>query len=330
MKTTLNSLLLLIAWVVILWFGQWFFIPLVLGLFFWFFFMGIWEKVAHKLKIGNHKKALSIFLLIVSTLILLGLMAIAWTYIQENRGALAWSLSSSYEWLIQYLEKFSFISQTMLEEIPSKITSSFSFTSFNSFIWSTLWWVLNTILVFVYSILTIVYRKQLWVLCEILLPKSSKDTLVIVKDTVYSYAKWLLFLVLIMWVLYYIWLLVVGTPYALAIAWSASLLTLVPTVGTFIWGIWLVIATWLLTWSLRKAWVIFVWFLVIQQVEEFYILPKVVWKKVQLNVLATIISLVWRWLLRWVAWVFLAIPIMWVANSLLENTKSKRHKVMSV
>jgi predicted PurR-regulated permease PerM len=60
-------------------------------------------------------------------------------------------------------------------------------------------------------------------------------------------------------------------------------------------------------------------YILIQQLEEYFILPRVVGSRVSLNVLVSIISIVARGMLWGVAGIFLAIPIMGVVEMLLEK-----------
>lgn len=298
-------------------------IPLVLGAFFWFLFDVIWKKAWWKNASSKFSKGLWIFFLVLSFVLIIVALSGVWMYFENNFTQFMSSLQSSALELKEYLLATSQISESMINTLLERSTDGVSFTNFNGFIWTTFWFLLNTILVFVYAILFIIYREKIALLLELLIPGEWQEHLTVIHNTVFNYSKWLLVLVTVVAVLYAFWLRVVWVPYALLIAWGSALLTLVPVVGTFVWWMGAIIATWLLSGSLMKAWVIAIWYVCIQLWEEYIILPKVVWKRVELNIFATIFSIVVWGLIRWVAWIFLAIPIMGVFTKILENKKSR-------
>jgi sorbitol-specific phosphotransferase system component IIC len=48
-----------------------------------------------------------------------------------------------------------------------------------------------------------------------------------------------------------------------------------------------------------------------------------------MNVFTAIVAIVLWWLIRWVAWIFLAMPVVWVIQKFLHNKKHPLYKVFS-
>jgi len=321
--TYANTLIVAIGTVVLLSLLQDFIIPVVLWAFFGFLFDMLWKKISKKILKKDLSKWIWIALLVLSVIVVFVLFWFFLSYLETNFDQFIQALSTALASVESSVLSLPYISEGTLQTALQSLKESFSLESFNGLLGTTFWFMLNAILVLVYAILFIVYREKVSLLLDILIPGEGANHLKVIHKTVYGYAKGLLALVIVVAVLYAVGLWVIGVPYAILIALWSALMTLVPTIGTFVWWMWAIIATGLLSWSLFMAWLVAIWYVIIQVLEEYLILPKVVWKRVELNVFATIISIVAWWMLRWVAWVFLAIPIMWVITKLLENQKSR-------
>lgn len=318
-----HTLLIAIGTVFILYVAQGFLIPLVLGAFFGFLFDAIGKKISQAWFKKEAAKIVGILLLLGSIILLIYGLSVLWVYLEGHFDQFVTALQNSFATAKETVLTISYLNEESISIALNKLGDSVSFTSFNGLVWSTFAFLFNAILVIVYAILFIVYREKIALLLELLIPWAGKEHLATIYETVYEYMKGLFALVFVVAVLYAVWLWVIGVEYGLLIALWAATMTLVPTVGTFFGGISAVIATWLLSWSMLKAWLVAIWFVVIQTLEEYFILPKVVGERVELNIFATIVSIVGRWLLRGVAGIFLSIPIMGVWAKLLEKQKSR-------
>lgn len=112
---------------------------------------------------------------------------------------------------------------------------------------------------------------------------------------------------LIIAVLYYIGLLIIGVPYALALAVISGILEFIPTIGPIISG---VIAL-LVAFSVSPTTALFtaILFIVIQQLENTLIVPKIMQKAVGLSPVAIILAILIGAKLMGIIGVLLAVPI---------------------
>ncbi len=102
-------------------------------------------------------------------------------------------------------------------------------------------------------------------------------------------------------------LLIIGVPYALTLAVIAGILEIVPTIGPIIAGILVAIVAF--TDSPIKALIVIIFFIAVQQLENSFIVPKVMQKAVGLSPVIIIIAILIGAKLMGVAGAILAIPI---------------------
>jgi predicted PurR-regulated permease PerM len=183
-------------------------------------------------------------------------------------------------------------------------------------LWGTVTGVTTFLLIIILSVLVLVHEKRIQVTLGRMYPEQWDELISIARNAVGNYALGLLVVMLVVFVLYLIGLYVIGIPYALLLAWLAAVATLVPTVGTLLGALFATIAAGILTGSLINALLVIAWFGSVQQIEEYFILPQVVGGRVSLNPMTTIMSVVGRGVLRWVWWLFLAIPIMGIVKQI--------------
>lgn len=335
MSKTTQNLITLVSLLFLLYVWKQFIIPLVLWAFFWFFFLWLGKKIWEKIKRPKRYLWIAVVcLIVIICLFVFWFIELGW-YLHAHWDEFTNSLISAYndfKWVLleSALVTWWLVEPDLIDNFAKTVRESFSLGSFDWLIWSTFWGILNLILVIVYTILTIVYRKKLELIANLTLPKIKSNLIGIMIDSAYQYLKWLFILIILLSGIYYVWLALVWVQYAAIIAWASAIMTIVPTVWTILWAVWAVIATWLLTGSLLTTLFIGIWYFTVQQVEEYFILPHVVWKKVQLNVLTTITAIVFWGLLWWVAWIFLAIPIMGIIKRILTENWNKRWEVFAV
>ena len=295
-----------------------FFIPFALSIFFWLV-MSYQAKFLSRYMKGKRGVYIIIFVYIV--LLGAGIYGIGASagYIQDNISSLSMQVT---EWYILYEEKIASNSFITSEDIANRKEKGKAYLDLDILWWIASWTLTSMttwILIIVLSFLLLLAQDRIIYTVVALYGKQWEETIYIARKTVAQYCLWLSMLILILFILNSIWLLVLSVPYAILIAAISAFATLVPTIWTFIGGIFATLVGGFLTESMWIWLWIMAWYLCIQQIEEFVIMPRVVGKRVSINTLTSIISLFAWWLLWGVAWLFLAIPIMGVIQKLAEK-----------
>ncbi|MBU0597900.1 AI-2E family transporter [Patescibacteria group bacterium] len=127
-----------------------------------------------------------------------------------------------------------------------------------------------------------------------------------------------LILCLIIGVLAYIGLIIIGLPYALVLGIWAGLTEFIPYLGPFLGAIPAVFIA-ITTGSFLKALFVVIWYVVIQQLENNLIVPKVMEKTVGLNPLVVIIVMLMGAKLAGVAGIILAVPLALIIKAFFED-----------
>ena len=127
-----------------------------------------------------------------------------------------------------------------------------------------------------------------------------------------------LILCLIIGVLAYLGLLIFGVKYSLVLGMWAGLTEFIPYLGPFLGAIPAVFIA-LTTGSFLKGLLVVIWYLVIQQLENHLIVPKVMQKTVGLNPLVVIIVMLIGAKLAGIAGILLAIPLTLIIKVFAED-----------
>lgn len=140
------------------------------------------------------------------------------------------------------------------------------------------------------------------------------------KTMIQSYLVGLLLEMLIMTTLYTTVLLVVGVQYAFVLAVMGALLNLIPYIGGLI-ALSLAILMALITGTPMQALFVLIGYVVIQAVDNNFLVPKIVASKVKVNALVSIVVvLIWGGL--WgIAGMFLSIPITAIVKVIFDRVK---------
>lgn len=306
-----------IAWILAgLLFFKGFLIPVALGLFIAAILLYI-KKLLH-LK----KRMILVSWMGILILVWWGLR-LWWSQLIESIGELSSSIQAAISSITTGAESRRWISlqwtdaQSVFNQIQW-IASSLPLWSF----W--LWFMgilIDALLVVVYSFLFVVYEKKVVSALSTFSSQAAKYWKLWIKKSA-QYIWSLLTISLVLWILYSVILLVLWVEFALLIAVAAALCTLVPTVWTAIWVVWASIATYAVTWSLTTTLIVLACFGCVQVLEEYTILPAIAGKKLDINPLATILSIVLGGILRWVAWVFLILPVVSILQEIIEDKNS--------
>ena len=321
MSKTANIIFVWAGVLVGLLFFRWFLIPLTLWMFIASLLLYTWRKL--------HTKKGIILLWYTGVLIAVGSWLWRWwSELLESFGQVVSSTQWSLQQIVQSIQNRTAIpfeiSDWSLIEQTRRFVSWVSFTS----LWSSVWGlVLDIVLVIVYSYLFVLYEDTIIKTLKRFSHRAEDYWKLWIKKNA-QYIGSLLVIVCVLTVLYSIILLMLWVPFAIMIAILAALGTLIPTVWTALGIIWASIATYALTQSVTTALIVLVLFEIVQIVEEYAILPAIAWKKLAINPMATIILIVLWWVLRWIAWVFLALPIASIIQSILKSIH-KNHRFIA-
>jgi len=127
-----------------------------------------------------------------------------------------------------------------------------------------------------------------------------------------------LILCLIIGVLSYIGLLILGVKYSLVLALWAGLTEFIPYIGPFLGGIPAVFIA-LTTDSFIKGMMVAVWYIIIQQLENHLLVPKVMQKTVGLNPLVVIVVMLIGGKIAGIVGILLAIPLTLIIKVFAED-----------
>lgn len=135
-----------------------------------------------------------------------------------------------------------------------------------------------------------------------------------VKEKLGSWLRGSLFLGLIVGAMSWVGLLILGVEYSLLLAVITGLFELIPYAGPIFAGVIAVVLTFLQTGDWLKPLLVAALFIVIQQLENNLLVPKVMKKAVGLNPIVSIVSLLIGFRLLGIVGALLAIPVASVLN----------------
>jgi predicted PurR-regulated permease PerM len=148
-----------------------------------------------------------------------------------------------------------------------------------------------------------------------------------VEDNLGAYARGQLVLMFAVGLACYLGLLVLGVPYAPALAIIAGLTEAIPIIGPFIGAIPAVLVGFTISWPIGLA--VAAWYALVQQLEAHILVPSIMHRAIGLNPLLVILALVIGGILNGVIGALLAVPVagavqVIVRLLLVEPTLSKR------
>jgi predicted PurR-regulated permease PerM len=344
----LKSLQLIVYGAAILYVGQELFIPLSYALLISF----VLYPVCHWLEKKNMGRLTSILaglllLLIVFLLILtllttqlisfLGEWPILKTKIYQSLGDLSLYLTQAFD-----------LSRAEQQGILQKFTKGVE-GNLITFIQSTLttsaYSIVMLVLIPVYVVLILYYRKQwLKVLVQIF-PGESKEgireVLSLTIRTYYNFIKGMAIVYLVVGILNSVGLLLLGIPHAILFGFIASILTFIPYVGILIGALLPIAVAWITYDSIWYPLGIIGVFTFVQYLEANLIFPIAVSSRLNINTMATLIAIIVGGMLWGVAGMILFIPFVgivkiiashhrkWKALSMMLGTDAAEEKSLS-
>ncbi len=185
--------------------------------------------------------------------------------------------------------------------------------------------VVTLIFVFVLTFYLLVERDALKTFVADIVPKQYEDTFVNatreVKSRIGRWFKGQLFLSLAIFVLTLVALEVLGVKYALTFALIAGITEIVPYLGPVLGAIPAVLITLLI--DPFKALLVFIVYIVVQQLENHLIVPKVMARSVGLNPVIIVIAIMLGVRLAGIPGIVLAIPMAIVATVIIKGSLSQ-------
>jgi len=227
----------------------------------------------------------------------------------------------------QFLNFFSYGTSESSQNVLLKMGESIENATSNTIskIFNILGGFLSVILILVISFYFIVEEKGVEKFVKTVIPYNFRSqTMKIIKKVESKLGKWFigqLALGLIVGLLSFIGLSILGVPYALVLAIIAGSMELIPYIGPILASIPAILIAF--TVSPLLALLTFVLYFLIQQFENYLIVPKVMEKSVGLHPVIIIIAMLVGGQLAGIIGVILAIPVTTIASIILEDLYNK-------
>lgn len=257
-------------------------------------------------KIGRIPSVIALILIIVGFLALVIYMLVPPITDQVNQ------LVNNAPYYIEQISWLSSYSPDVKENISAITTGTGSLTSgFVSVTAGVFGGIITFLTALVLFIYMLVDEKVLKNFVYTLTPDENRDKVVeVLRKIVIKVGDWFrgqMILAIIIGVIDLIGLLLINVPYALTLAVIAGILEIVPTIGPIIAGVLAALVAF--TDSPIKALIVIIFFIAVQQLENTFIVPKVMQKAVGLSPIIIIIAILIGAKLMGVAGAVLAIPI---------------------
>lgn len=200
---------------------------------------------------------------------------------------------------------------------------NFFFSIFNS--------VLAVFLILVMAYYIIVDKESNQEKLTMLFPQDLRDTvrktIVNINNQLGAWVRGELFLMIIIGTLSYIGLVIFGVPYALPIALLAAFLELIPNIGPVITFVVAILMTVGSGGSLVATIGVGIWFILIQQFENWFIVPKVMGKVVGLSPLVVIIAILAGAELYGIFGALLAVPLVTIGTIIFNSYNNRKNQI---
>lgn len=316
LKRINQVLIFFIALVVILYFGSSFLIPMVFGIFLAMLMTPFSDRLEKK---GVNR----IFSSILSTLVVFIVTSgIVFLVVFQLRTFLS-DLPAMREQLLQYLTQLQnyiasvsdfskqeqqntlqTLSENLLKRFESELASVFANLAMVGF---------NFILVFVYALLFMLYRRKLTRVIMMLVSETEKENarkaVFEMGHVAYHYLWGRIKVMFLLAVLYLITLFLFGVPYAVLLTVAGAVITIIPYIGPLI-GIIIPILVYMLHADGIYQVAFFTGIIFVIHLFESYLLePLIVGREVELNPLMVIVSIIVGGLIWGIAGMIMFVPI---------------------
>jgi len=272
-------------------------------------------------KIGRIPSVIALLLIIIAVIALVVYMLIP--PISDQITQLV-NNAPSYLERIQFLKVYAPTLQDSLTTITSSTgTITQGFVSITAGVFGGIITFLTAIVLFVYMLIDEQVLKNF--IYSLTPPEKKEQVVEVLRKVASKVGDWFrgqVILGVIIAFIDLIGLLIINVPYALTLAVIAGILKIVPTIGPIIAGVLATIVAF--TDSPIKALIVIVFFIAVQQLENSFIVPKVMQKAVGLSPVIIIIAILVGAKLLGVAGAILAIPIAASISVVLNELPSLR------
>jgi predicted PurR-regulated permease PerM len=324
---TLISIILIF---VLLYFGKPILIPLIIALLLAILLNPILYILENKFHLSRFLAVVLSVLLFVAALLAVALF-IVWQIsdltkdmdkIQSNLGIYADKIRFWIRDTIGYSihEQQGFLSTTsgkILNGGSAIMTSSFGILS-NS--------LLNMVLVPVYMFLFLLYKELfihfLYKLVKVPYQSILKDILTQVNYILKRYIVGLLLQMLVVGILTYIGLIILGVKYAILLSIITALLNLIPYIGIMMAVVTAILATLIHSSEPFIVIGVMVLYIVVQIIDNNFLVPRIVGNKVKINALASIVGVITGGVVAGIAGMFLAIPLLAIVKVVFDRIET--------
>lgn len=320
-------LFILIALVVICFYGQGIISPIMLALLFAILLRPITAFLNERLRVPNVLASLiAVLLFVVFFAVVFYFISVQLAGMSDDWDKIKSNLFMHYNNLQAYVNETFSISKGEQDKMVSKATSG-SMDSGKALVSSTLVSftdsMMNLILIPIYMFLILLYRTHfIKFLCKLFEEKHHpklQDILKTIKTSVQSYILGLLFEMVIVSVLTTVGLMIIGVKYAILLGVITGLLNLIPYLGILIAGILTIIASLTGTSDLSVIIGIIVVNVIVQVIDNNILVPMVVSSKVEINSIASIVGIIVGGAIAGISGMFLAIPIMAILKVIFDR-----------
>jgi len=272
-------------------------------------------------KIGRIPSVIALLLIIIAVIALVVYMLIP--PISDQITQLV-NNAPSYLERIQFLKVYAPTLQDSLTTITSSTgTITQGFVSITAGVFGGIITFLTAIVLFVYMLIDEQVLKNF--IYSLTPPEKKEQVVEVLRKVASKVGDWFRGQVILGAIIAFIdliGLLIINVPYALTLAVIAGILEIVPTIGPIIAGVLATIVAF--TDSPIKALIVIVFFIAVQQLENSFIVPKVMQKAVGLSPVIIIIAILVGAKLLGVAGAILAIPIAASISVVLNELPSLR------
>ena len=313
----------------LLYFGKTLFIPLSFAILISFILYPVCKWME---KIGI-STSIAIFLSVFGIIVIFGAIAYL-LFLQLIEFSNEWQLLSEkltetgIQWSEYLSERFNLSSEKQSVFLKNIIDNSG--TQAISFVQNTVYSlsesVFYLIIIPIYSMLILYYRRLLVNVLYHIFPSEKKETIrEILVETIhayYNFIKGMLLVYLIVGLLNSIGLAIIGVPHAFLFGFIASILTFIPYVGILISSLLPIAISWITFNSIWYPIGVILVFSLVQLLEAYVIFPFAVGKRLKINTLVIILVIIIGGILWGAAGMIIFIPFVSIAKLIAERTKS--------
>lgn len=195
--------------------------------------------------------------------------------------------------------------------------------------WSFSVSIVIAVIIPVFSILILHYRKMLTgVLYSLFPPEKKKSIRAVLQESVHAYnnfIKGMLLVYLIVGILNSIGLAIIGIPHPVLFGFIASILTFIPYIGIMIASLLPIAVSWVTFNSALYPLGVILVFSIVQLLEAYIIFPFAVSSRLKINTLAILVIIIGGGILWGAAGMILFIPIFSIIKLIAERTKSLKN-----